>query len=562
MNSNTSKRTSNETEQGDDKQNLDRTVGSSQRLYSTPEVHYPKQLNAARSMVDAHVEDGKGDDVAILFEGEEITYSDLQRRTNRLGNAFDDLGVESGDRVFVRFPNRPEYVVACLALQKIGAIPVPSMKLAKRTEVEYVLNDSGARFAIVFDELLDPVTEATAEQLEDVIVVGENDVEHEHRRYADVVDGHGTTLEDHETHRDDLALLAYTSGTTGQPKGTVHTHRELLSITDTYARHCLEPSEDDVFSGNPPIAFTFGYGLLVAFPLRFGASTCLVEDATPKTLLEAVDDYNITILGSVPTAYNQMLSTIDESPTGCDLSSLRVGVSAGEPLPPDTYDRVEEQMDISLLDGIGTTEMLHIFISHDTNGVIDPTVTGYPVPGYECKVADPQTGEELDRGEPGVLMVRGPTGVSYWDRPAKQDEATHDGWSIPGDVFVQHEDGRFEHKSRRDDLIISSGYKIPGPEVERVLQERDEVSESAVIGTPDDERGTVVKAFVVLDGASAGPETTDRLQEYVKSQIAPYKYPRQIEYVDELPMTESGKIQRAALREREQTAVAETATGD
>ncbi|WP_263020336.1 acyl-CoA synthetase [Natronobiforma cellulositropha] len=529
---------------------VDALVDSGNEVFGTPELHYPKRINAADVMVDDHVRGGRGDSVAIYFEDEEITYGELHERTNRLGNALRDLGVRPGNRVFVRFPNRPEYVVACLAIQKVGAIPVPSMKLLQTTEVEYVLNDSGARFAVVYEDLLGPVEEADAAGLEEVLVVETSDTDHDYLSYADVVDGQSTALSVQDTHRDDFALLAYTSGTTGQPKGTVHTHRQLLSITDAYARNCLEPTADDVFGGNPPIAFTFGYGLLVAFPFRFGASTCLVEDQTPEALLEAVDEYGISIIGSVPTAYNQMLAL--DAETTYDLSSLRTGISAGEPLPSDTYDRVLEEFGIELLDGIGTTEMLHIFISDRASDEVDPTATGYPVPGYECKVADPETGEELDRGEPGVLMVRGPTTVSYWNRSDKQLEAVHDGWSIPGDIFVHREDGRFVHQSRRDDLIITSGYNVPGPQVEEVLQELDTVRESAVVASPDEIRGTIVKAFVVLaDGTEASEDLTDRLQTYVKGQIAPYKYPREIEYVDDLPMTESGKIQRAKLRERE-----------
>lgn len=534
---------------------------SSDGVYSLPDVHYPKDLNAAHEMVDTHVEDGKGDNVAVYFEDEALTYNDLEGQTNRLGNGLREMGVDPGDRVFVRLPNRPEYIVTCLAVQKIGAIPVPSMKLLQSSEVEYVLNDSGASYAVVYEDLLEAVEGVSSHGLEEIVVVESSGDDHGHRRYADLMSQSSVDLEEYGTTRDDFALLAYTSGTTGQPKGTVHTHQEMLSITDTYARHCLKPTEDDVFGGNPPIAFTFGYGLLVAFPLRFGASTVLIEDATPEKLLEGVDSYGITILGSVPTAYNQMLGDNKDITAEYDLLSLRVGVSAGEPLTPDTYHRVKSELGIPLLDGIGTTEMLHIFISHSIDRQGDPSATGYPVPGYECKVADPETGEELERGEPGLLMVRGPTGVTYWDRPDKQDEATHDGWSIPGDIFVQHENGLFEHKSRRDDLIISSGYKIPGPEVEEVLQERDEVKESAVVGSPDDERGTIVKAFVILDDEEGGPEMETELQNYVKSQIAPYKYPREIAFVDELPMTESGKIKRAKLRAQEQEGPA-VAAGD
>jgi 2-aminobenzoate-CoA ligase len=347
-------------------------------------------------------------------------------------------------------------------------------------------------------------------------------------------------------------LLAYTSGTTGRQKGTLHTHRQMLAIADGYANYCLDPQPSDVFTSNAPIAFTFGYGFLVAFPFRFGASTLIIQNPDPKSLLEGIDEYDVTLMASPPTAYNQMMAGEGTLSEEYDLSSLRMGVSAGEPLPPSTYEKAKEQLGIELSDGIGTTEMLHIFISHRLTDEMDPTATGYPVPGYECRVVDPDTGDELPRGEAGLLQVRGPTGITYWGRPDKQRETVTDGWSSPGDIFVHREDGRFEYKSRRGDLIITSGYNVPGPEVEDILQEREEVHQSAVVGSPDEMRGKIVKAFVVLaDGHEPSDDLTASLQDHVKERIAPYKYPRAVEYVDELPSTETGKIQRAKLRERE-----------
>jgi 2-aminobenzoate-CoA ligase len=523
-------------------------------VHSLPELHYPRHVNAAVELIQPHLDAGRGDDVAIYFEDTALTYAELEARTNRLGNALRDLGVEPGDRVFVRFPNRPEYVVACLAVQKIGAISLPSMKLLRAAEIEYVLSDSGATAAVVYDGLLEEVLEADASAgtLEEIVVVEDTGVEHDHHSYAELTADVSDALDPYETTRDDLAVMAYTSGTTGRPKGAIHTHRQVLASCDTYARYCLQPTREDVFSGNPPIAFTYGYGMLVAFPLRFGASTAIVEDATPADLLDAIEDYGVTVLASVPTAYNQMLSGDD--PVGdVDLSSLRLCVSAGEPLPEHTYDRITDQLGVEATDGIGTTEMFHVFISHRADDEMDPTATGFSVPGYECKVVDPDTHEEVDRGEAGLLLVRGPTGITYWDRPEEQAEAVQDGWSIPGDIFVHRGDGRFEYQSRADDLIITGGHNVPGPEVEAVLEEREEVFESAVIGAPDEERGQIVKAYVVLaDGYEAVDDLTKNLQNYVKERIAPYKYPRAVEYVDELPKTETGKIQRAELRDREQ----------
>ena len=523
-------------------------------LHTMPELHYPERVNAAIEMVDVHVERGRGDQVAVYFEDREITYRELKNLTDKLGNALVDLGVEPGDRVFVRFPNRPEYIVACLAAQKIGAVPLPSMKLLRAGDIEYVLSDSEANFAIVYDDLLAEVLEANeqAGTIDEIVVVEDNDVSHDFHAYDALIEEASSDLGAYETSRDDLSLMAYTSGTTGRPKGTWHTHRQMLAICDGYARYCLEPTEDDVFSGNPPIAFTYGYGVLVAFPLRFGASTVLVENATPTDLLDTIDRYDVTVMGTVPTAYNQMLSQHEHVAEQYDVDSLRLLMSAGEPLPEHTYEQVKSELGVETTDGIGTTEMLHIFISHRLSDDMDPTATGLPVPGYECKVVDPDTYEELPRGEPGLLLVRGPTGITYWNRPDKQEETVHDGWNIPGDIFIHREDGRFEYKSRRDDLIITAGYNVPGPEVEAVLQERKEVYEAAVVGSPDEERNQIVKAFVVLaDGFDGDHALTTELQEFVKAEIAPYKYPREIEYVEELPKTETGKIQRTVLRDRE-----------
>ncbi len=523
-------------------------------IHPLPELHYPEHLNAAVELVQPHLEAGHGDDVAIYFEDDSITYAELEAKTNRLGNALRDLGVEPGDRVFVRFPNRAEYVVACLAVQKIGAIALPSMKLLRAREIEYVLSDSEASAAVVYDGLLEELLEAdaSADVLEEIVVVEDTGVAHDHHTFAEVTANASDELEPYETSRDDLAIMAYTSGTTGRPKGTVHTHRQVLASCDTYARYCLQPTRDDVVSGNPPIAFTYGYGMLVAFPLRFGASTAIVEDAEPGDLLEAIERYDVSLLASVPTAYNQMLAGDD--PVGdVDLSSLRLCVSAGEPLPEHTYGRIKDHLGVETTDGIGTTEMFHVFISHRADDEMDPSATGFSVPGYECKVVDPETHEEVERGEAGLLLVRGPTGITYWDRPEEQADAVQDGWNIPGDIFVHREDGRFEYQSRHDDLIITGGNNVPGPEVEGVLEEREEVFESAVIGKPDEERGQIVKAYVVLaDGYEPVADLTGNLQDYVKERIAPYKYPREIEYVQELPKTETGKIQRAELREREQ----------
>lgn len=525
-------------------------------IHAVPEVHYPRQINVTEELVDRHVAEGRGDSDAIYFEDEAITYAELQERVNRFGNALADLGVEPGDRVMVRFPNRPEAIVACLAAQKLGAVALPSMKLLRAKEITYILNNSEAGHVVVYDDLLDEVEEAMPDldTVEEVVVVERNGVDHDHHSYDELIDAADPELDAHGTERDDLALMLYTSGTTGRPKGAVHTHRNLLASADSYARYCVEPTEDDVFGGNPPLPFAYGYGDLLTFPLRFGATSSLVENANPETLLETIESHGITVFCSIPTAYNQMLSQHPDGADEYDVSSLRLGMSAGESLTPHTYESFKEEYGVEILDGIGTTEMLHIFVSHRQTDEIDPSATGFSVPSYECKIIDPDTHEDLDRGESGLLAVRGPTGITYWNRPEKQEDAVVDGWSLPGDIFVQREDGRFEYKSRRDDLIISSGYNIPGPEVEAVLEERESVSEVAVVGSPDEERGQVVKAYVVLaEGHEPSNDLVEELQNHVKNTLAPYKYPRAVEFVQSLPRTETGKIQRVKLREQEQS---------
>lgn len=526
-------------------------------VHALPEAHYPSQINVADELVDRHVREGRGDDIAIYFEDRTFTYEELQEAVNQMGNALRDLGVEAGDRVLIRFPNRPEAIVSCLAAQKIGAVALPSMKLLRAKELEYIIDNAEATTVIVYDDLLGEIENAlpNVETVEEVIVAERNGIEHDHHGYDELLQRADDELNAYETERDDLALMLYTSGTTGRPKGAIHTHRNVLVTADTYARYCLEPTSSDVFGGNPPLPFAYGYGDLVTFPLRFGASTSLVEDASPGDLLEAIEAHGISVLCSIPTAFNQILSNYPDGPEEYDVSSLRIGVSAGEPLTPTTFNEFKEEYGIDLLDGIGTTEMLHIFISHRHTDEIDPSATGFPVPGYECKIIDPDTGEELERGEAGLLAVRGATGIEYWNRPEKQAKAVKAGWSYPGDIFVQREDGRLEYKSRNDDLIISSGYNIPGPEVEAVIEEQDAVSEVAVVGSPDEERGEIVKAFVVLrEGIAPEDDLIEDIQNHVKNTLAPYKYPREVEFVDELPRTETGKIRRTELRDQEKQA--------
>jgi 2-aminobenzoate-CoA ligase len=344
-----------------------------------------------------------------------------------------------------------------------------------------------------------------------------------------------------------MAMIAYTSGSTGVPKGCVHFHRDILASADAYARHVLAPSEDDRFGGHPTLAFTFGTGGLLVFPFRFGASTVLSGPFAPESMLETFASARVTISFCAPTSYRLMLRVPDMAKR-FDLSRLRLGVSAAEPLPAATWRDWHDTTGVELLDGIGSTELFHIFVS-SVPGRVKPGATGFPVTGYDCRVVD-DDGREVPRGTPGLIAIKGPTGCKYWRKPDRQAEYVRwSGWNVTGDVYVQSDDGYLTYQCRSDDMIVSGGYKIPGPEVEHVLDEHPAVAETAVVAVPDATRGFIVKAFVVLKpDRTAAPALVTELQEHVKRELAPYKYPRAIEFVDRLPRTETGKIQRYILR--------------
>jgi 2-aminobenzoate-CoA ligase len=345
------------------------------------------------------------------------------------------------------------------------------------------------------------------------------------------------------TAADDVCMLAFTSGTTGRPKATMHFHRDVLAIADTFSRHLLRPTHDDLFAASPPLAFTFGLGQSLVFPLRAGAAVYLLEQPSPVRLLEAVERHRITVLATAPTAYRAMVPDLGQA----RLDSLRACVSAGETLPQATWDAVHDACGIQVIDGIGSTEMLHIFISA-AGADIRPGATGRAVPGYVAEIQDPD-GRAVGDGELGRLAVKGPTGCRYL-RGDRQATYVQDGWNVTGDVYVRDADGYFRYQARADDMIISAGYNIAGPEVEEALLRHPAVAEVAVVGVPDEERGMIVKAVVVLqEGAELGQEPAKTLQDFVKGEIAPYKYPRAIEFVDELPRTPTGKLQRFRLRE-------------
>ncbi|MBL6427565.1 MAG: AMP-binding protein [Maritimibacter sp.] len=505
---------------------------------------YPETLNAGYELTDAMVAKGFGDHVALIGNGRQRTYKELADWTNRLAHVLvEDFKVKPGNRVLIRSANNPAMVAAWLAATKAGAVVVNTMPMLRAGELAKYVETAQIKLALCDTRLMDEMI--LCAKASDILetVVGFDGTSNHDAELDRLALEKPVTFDAVPTASDDVALIGFTSGSTGTPKGTMHFHRDLLIIADGYAKEVLSVVPEDIFVGSPPLAFTFGLGGLAIFPLRFGATATLLENASPPNMIEIIQKYRATVCFTAPTAYRVMLRAMDE---GADLSSLRAAVSAGETLPGPVYDEWQEKTGKPMLDGIGATEMLHIFI---TNRFDDHkrACTGKPVTGYEAKVIGPE-GEDLPAGEIGRLAVRGPTGCRYLGGH-RQEEYVVDGWNITGDAFVQDEDGYFHFAARNDDMIVSSGYNIAGPEVEAALLSHDAVLECAVIGVPDDERGQIVEAHVVLtEGATDDALMVKTLQDHVKAQIAPYKYPRSVRFTEALPKTESGKIQRFKLK--------------
>ncbi|MCE8020479.1 benzoate-CoA ligase family protein [Halomonas sp. MCCC 1A11036] len=506
---------------------------------------YPERLNAAVELCDRWVERGHGERVALVGNGRRRTYGELAEWTNRLAHALvDDLGVRPGNRVLIRSANNPAMVACWLAATKAGAVVVNTMPMLRAGELAQIVDKAEIAVALCDTRLLDELEACAAESAFLKRVVGFDGTANHDAELDRLALDKPSRFEAVATAADDVALLGFTSGTTGKPKATMHFHRDLLIIADGYAREVLQVRPDDVFVGSPPLAFTFGLGGLAIFPLRFGASAVLLEKATPPSMMEIIREHRATVVFTAPTAYRTMLASLEN---GQELDSLRVAVSAGETLPAPIYHDWIAKTGKPILDGIGATEMLHIFIS---NRLDDhrPACTGKPVTGYEAKIVDAEM-NELPRGEVGRLAVRGPTGCRYLD-DVRQQGYVRGGWNITGDAFVQDEAGYFHFAARNDDMIVSAGYNIAGPEVEAALLAHEAVAECAVIGAPNGERGQIVEAFVVLSpGVEPDSGCVERLQDFVKQRIAPYKYPRSIRFVEALPKTATGKVQRFRLRQ-------------
>ena len=504
---------------------------------------YPPRLNCAAELLDGAVARGDGGRVALRFAGGSWTYDELLARADRIARVLvEDLGLVPGNRVLLRGANTPMLVACWYGVLKAGGVVVCTMPLLRVRELQFVVEKAAVDLALS-DARVSPDCEQAMAGRPGARVVCYNADGAEGTLEA-MMAGKPAHFAAHDTAADDVALIAFTSGTTGEGKGTMHFHRDVLAVCDCFPRHVLRPGPDDVFCGTPPLAFTFGLGGLVLFPARVGASAALVEQGSPANLLQAIEEFGATITFTAPTAYRAMLGMLE----GRNVSTLRKCVSAGEALPLATFEAWERATGLRIIDGIGATEMLHIFISAAGDD-IRPGSTGRAVPGYEARVLD-DAGNEVPPGTLGRLAVRGPTGCRYLNAPERQRAYVRRGWNLTGDSYVMDADGYFWYQARTDDMIISSGYNISGPEVEGALLLHPDVQECGVVGVPDEERGQLVKAFVVLKpGVTAGEGTAKALQEFVKGEIAPYKYPRRVEFVDALPRTATGKLQRYRLRE-------------
>ncbi|WP_406174475.1 AMP-binding protein [Streptomyces sp. NBC_00996] len=502
--------------------------------FDLPELRYPDRLNCAAELLD-HA--GPDRPVFRTASGDLWTYGQLRARVDRIAHVLTgELGVVPGNRVLLRGPTTPWLAACWLAVLKAGAVAVTVLAQQRPHELTTMCEIARVTHALCDVRAVDDLVKAEIRGLR-ITTYGGDAPDDLLLRITGASDESFAAV---DTAADDVALIAFTSGTTGRPKGCMHFHRDVLAIADTFSKHVLQPHEDDVFAGSPPLGFTFGLGGLVVFPMRVGACSLLLEQAGPKQLLPAIAEHRVSVLFTAPTAYRAMLAELD----GHDIGSLRRCVSAGENLPAATWRAWHTRTGLRIINGIGATELLHIFISA-ADEHIRPGTTGIPVPGWHARVVD-DCGEPVPDGEPGLLAVRGPVGCRYLADP-RQREYVRGGWNITGDTYVRDPDGYFRYVARADDMIISAGYNIAGPEVEDALLRHPDVVETAVVGQADEARGQVVVAYAVLrEGARKDPEA---LRAFLKSELAPYKCPREIVFLDALPRTATGKLQRFRLRE-------------
>ncbi|WP_306318186.1 MULTISPECIES: AMP-binding protein [unclassified Streptomyces] len=505
--------------------------------FDLPELRYPQRLNCGAELLDATVRRHGTDRPAFHSPGQRPwSYGELKTYVDRIAHVLtDDLGVVPGNRVLLRGPTTRHLAACWLAVMKAGAVAVTVLAQQRASELATVCGIAEVGHALCDVRSVDDLAKAEVPGLRIATFGGDGPDDLLH-----LAAGKPAAYEAVETAADDVALIAFTSGTTGRPKGCMHFHRDVLAVADTFSRHVLRPTPDDVFAGSPPLGFTFGLGGLVLFPLRAGASALLLEQAGPQKLLPAMAEHRVSVLFTAPTAYRAMLPEL----AAYDISALRRCVSAGENLPAATWQAWQEATGLRIINGIGATELLHIFISA-ADDAIRPGTTGLPVPGWQARIIDTE-GHQLPDGEPGLLAVRGPVGCRYLADERQTGYVQH-GWNVTGDTYIREADGYFRYVARADDMIISAGYNIAGPEVEDALLRHPDVVEAAVVGRADEERGQVAVAYVVLRAGAR--QDAEALREFVKAELVPYKCPRAVEFLDALPRTATGKLQRFRLRE-------------
>ncbi len=517
-------------------------------IFTIPEVHYPDRLNCIVELLDTKIQEGNGDRPAIFSADGVLTYAQMQAQVDKVAHVLTlDMGLVPGNRVLLRSANNAMLAICWCAVAKAGLIVVATMPLLREKELVDIIEKAQISAAIC-DRRLDAELQAAQQRcpvLHQIVYFNEPSSEGLEARISTWNEPFSAV----DTAADDTVLIAFTSGSTGQPKATMHFHRDILAVCDCFPKSILHIAPDDICIGTPPLAFTFGLGALLIFSMRVGAATVLLEKLTPESLLAAIRDYHATIAWSSPLFFRQMAGIADRF----DLSTLRQSVSAGEWLPVATRTMWREATGNEIIDGIGSTEMLHIFIA-SAGAEVRPGATGKVVPGYQACILD-ENGQQLPPGTIGRLAVKGPTGCRYLADERQRTYVQH-GWNLTGDAYLMDKDGYYWFRARTDDMIITAGYNIAGPEVEGALLMHPAVAECAVVGAPDEERGTIVKAFVVLKPGITGDAALVRtLQDFVKQSIAPYKYPRAIEFCDALPRAGTGKVQRYRLRQQEQRGI-------
>lgn len=506
-------------------------------LCDLPQFQHPEMLNCVERLLDNHIKKGNGDAVCIRTFEESWTYNNLFEKANQIAHVLiDDLGLVSGNRVLLRSANNPMMVACWFAVLKAGGIVVSTMPLLRSKELTTIIDCAEISIAISDSDLADEMNQVESKFLKITSFFRNGDLDK-------LTQSKPKNFENYHSKADSVCLIGFTSGTTGLPKMTAHYHKDILNICEAFPVYSLQPTKDDIFIGSPPLGFTFGLGGLVLFPMYFGASTFLIEKPSPDLLLKAIQEYKVTICFTAPTAWRVLTTKLNEF----NVSSLRKCVSAGETLPLQVWHDWYDATGLKIIDGIGSTEILHIFISSNEENMI-PGATGLPILGYEAKIID-ENGNELPINESGKLAIKGITGCKYLNREEKQKEYVQNGWNITGDIFKKDDNGYYWFVARGDDMIISSGYNIAAIEVESVLLTHEDILECAVVGLPDEERGMLVCAHIVLkDNNKASVEFKKTIQQWFKQVAAPYKYPRVINFIESLPKTETGKIQRFKLK--------------